>query len=74
MYVVFGSLLVMTASAGLVLLYMVTTADPGCILRGSGQDPAQQPHEKAKTGSARERYSNYRCGTSLSAPCSLPSV
>ena len=62
-YVVFGSLLVMTASAGLVILYMVTTADPGCIPRGSGLDPAQQPHTQAKTGSARERYSNYRCGT-----------
>ena len=61
-YVVFGSLMVMTASAGLVLLYLVTTTDPGCIPRGAGQDPAQKPHEKAKAGSARERYSNYRQG------------
>ena len=52
--------MVMTASGGLVLLYLVTTTDPGCIPRGSGQDPAQTPHEKAKAGSARERYSNYR--------------
>ncbi len=52
--------MVMTASGGLVLLYLVTTTDPGCIPRGSGQDPDQKPHEKAKSGSARERYSNYR--------------
>ena len=60
--------MVLTASAGLVLLYLVTTTDPGCIPRGSGQDPAQKPHEKAKSGSARERYSNYRQGH---GPCTM---
>ena len=57
-FVVLSIAVILVATGGLALLYLVTTTDPGFIPKGP---EAAQVTASRQPGCKAERYSNYRC-------------